>query len=219
MFNKIMVANRGEIAVRILRACREMEIPTVAIYSEADRNSLHVRYADEAYCVGAPPSIESYLNQKKIIEIAKRAGVQAIHPGYGFLAENPKFAKFCEDENITFVGPPSYAIEAMGSKTVARKTMQDANVPIVPGTSYSLESEEEIEEVAEKIGYPIMLKASAGGGGKGMRLVKTKNDLKNSIRAAKSEAQSAFGDSSVYIEKYIENPRHIEVQILGDRYG
>jgi len=219
MFTKIMVANRGEIAVRILRACREMGIETVAIYSEADRNSLHVRYADEAYCVGPPPSIESYLNQKKIIEISKKTGVQAIHPGYGFLAENPTFAKYCEDEGITFIGPPSYAIEAMGSKTVARKTMEDANVPIVPGTSKSLESDEEIERIAEEIGYPIMLKACAGGGGKGMRLVRERVELKCAIRAARSEAESAFGDSSIYIEKYIQNPRHIEFQILGDKYG
>ena len=219
MFDKIMVANRGEIAVRILRACREMEIPTVAIYSEADRNSLHVRYADEAYCVGAPPSIESYLNQKKIIEIAKKAGAKAIHPGYGFLAENPSFARYCEEEGIVFIGPPSSAIEGMGSKPVARTTMQSANIPIVPGTSQSIENDEEIENIAEKIGYPIMLKAAAGGGGKGMRLVKSREELKNSIRAAKSEAKSAFGNSSIYIEKYIENPRHIEIQVLGDKYG
>ncbi|OGL41946.1 MAG: acetyl-CoA carboxylase biotin carboxylase subunit [Candidatus Schekmanbacteria bacterium RIFCSPHIGHO2_02_FULL_38_11] len=219
MFTKIMVANRGEIAVRILRACREMKIQTVAIYSEADRNSLHVRYADEAYCVGPAPSIESYLNQKKIIKTAKEVGVQAIHPGYGFLAENSGFAKFCEDEGIVFIGPHYSAIEAMGSKTFARQKMMNANVPTVPGTSQPIESDEEIERIADDIGYPVMIKASAGGGGKGMRLVKKKEDIKGSIRAAKSEAKSAFGDSSVYIEKFIETSRHIEFQVLGDKYG
>src|SRR3972149_2932916 len=193
MFTKIMVANRGEIAVRILRACREMKIQTVAIYSEADRNSLHVRYADEAYCVGPAPSIESYLNQKKIIKTAKEVGVQAIHPGYGFLAENSGFAKFCEDEGIVFIGPHYSAIEAMGSKTFARQKMMNANVPTVPGTSQPIESDEEIERIADDIGYPVMIKASAGGGGKGMRLGKKKEGIQGSIRAAKSEAKSAFG--------------------------
>ena len=219
MFNKIMVANRGEIAVRILRSCREMEIQTVAIYSEADRNSLHVRYADEAYCVGPAPSIESYLNQKRIIETAKKAGVQAIHPGYGFLAENSGFAKFCENEGIVFIGPPSSAIETMGSKTFARQKMINAKVPIVPGTSQPIENDDEVERIADEIGYPVMVKASAGGGGKGMRLVKKKEEIKSSIRAARSEAKSAFGDSSVYIEKFIETSRHIEFQVLGDKYG
>ncbi|OGL47621.1 MAG: acetyl-CoA carboxylase biotin carboxylase subunit [Candidatus Schekmanbacteria bacterium RBG_16_38_10] len=219
MFNKIMVANRGEIAVRILRSCREMKIQTVAIYSEADRNSLHVRYADEAYCVGPAPSIESYLNQKRIIETAKKAGVQAIHPGYGFLAENSGFAKFCENEGIVFIGPPSSAIETMGSKTFARQKMINAKVPIVPGTSQPIENDDEVERIADEIGYPVMVKASAGGGGKGMRLVKKKEEIKSSIRAARSEAKSAFGDSSIYLEKFIENPRHIEIQVLGDKYG
>ena len=189
MFNKIMVANRGEIAVRILRSCREMKIQTVAIYSEADRNSLHVRYADEAYCVGPAPSIESYLNQKRIIETAKKAGVQAIHPGYGFLAENSGFAKFCENEGIVFIGPPSSAIETMGSKTFARQKMINAKVPIVPGTSQPIENDDEVERIADGVGYPVMVKASAGGGGKGMRLVKEKEEIKSSIRAARSEAK------------------------------
>ncbi|RMF92617.1 MAG: acetyl-CoA carboxylase biotin carboxylase subunit [Candidatus Schekmanbacteria bacterium] len=219
MFKKILIANRGEIAVRIIRACREMGIKTVAVYSDADRNSLHVRYADEAYRLGPPSPAESYLDYHKIVDIAKKSKSEAIHPGYGFLAENFKFAKLCEKSKIVFIGPPAKAIENMGIKTLARKTMESAGVPIIPGTSSNIKDEKELEKIAKKIGFPLMLKASAGGGGKGMRLVREKKELKSALRATRSEAKSAFGDDSVYIEKFVENPRHIEVQILADKKG
>jgi len=218
MFKKVLIANRGEIAVRLIRACQELGIPSVAIYSEADRNALHVKCADEAYCVGPPPSAESYLVMDRIIEVAKAVGVDAIHPGYGFLAENPAFAQMCEKNSITFVGPSPAAIEMMGHKTIARKTMIEADVPVVPGTEL-IEDDEELAGRAMEIGLPVMIKAAAGGGGKGMRIVSKKEDMEGAIRAARSEARSSFGDDAVYIEKYVEDPRHIEFQILADRHG
>lgn len=219
MFRKILIANRGEIAVRVIRACHEMGIAAVAVYSEVDRASLHVRKADEAYPIGAPPAVESYLNIAKIIDAAKRSGADAIHPGYGFLSENPKFARACADAKIKFIGPTSAAMEAMGSKTRARQAMERAGVPFVPGTSRGLESFEQAEQLATRIGYPIMLKAAAGGGGKGMRLVHAPQDLKSALESARSEAERSFGDNEVYIEKAIVNPRHIEMQVLADEHG
>ena len=219
MFQKILIANRGEIAVRVLRACKEMGIPTVAVFSEVDRTALHTRYSDEAYCIGPPPARESYLDIDKIIDVAIKSGAQAIHPGYGFLAENPLFAERCEREGIKLIGPSAYAMRTMGSKTVARKTVQAAGVPVVPGTLEPILTEEEVFKVAQEIGFPVMLKATAGGGGKGLRLVKDASDLRSSLRMARSEAKSAFNDDSVYVEKYIESTRHVEIQILGDQYG
>ncbi|UCF31294.1 MAG: acetyl-CoA carboxylase biotin carboxylase subunit [bacterium] len=218
MFKKVLIANRGEIAVRLIRACRELDLPAVAIYSEADRNALHVKCADEAYCVGPPPSAESYLVMDRIIETARKSGADAIHPGYGFLAENPVFAKMCEDNGITFIGPSPSAIEMMGHKTVARETMEKAGVPVVPGTEL-LDDDAELTRQAIAIGFPVMVKAAAGGGGKGMRIVSKKKDIEGAIRAARSEAKSSFGDDSVYVEKYVEEPRHIEFQVLADRHG
>src|SRR5580692_5027690 len=219
MFKKILIANRGEIAVRILRACREMDIASVAVYSDVDRAALHVRKADEAYPIGPAPAAESYLRIDKILDVAKRSGAEAVHPGYGFLSENAKFAQACADAGVKFIGPTAAAMDAMGSKTRARQAMERAGVPFVPGTSRGLESIEEAEQVAARIGYPVMLKAAAGGGGKGMRLVHTPDQLKSSLDAARSEAERSFGDSEVYIEKAIINPRHIEMQILADEYG
>ncbi len=219
MFQKILVANRGEIAVRIIRACREMEIAAVAVYSDVDRKALHIRVADEAYPIGEAKPSASYLNVEKIISVAKDCGAQAIHPGYGFLAENPRLVKRCEEENIVFIGPPSKAMGVMGSKTASRKKMTEAGVPIIPGTLEPIEDEKKLEEEAEKIGFPLILKASAGGGGKGLRLVANKKALVSSFRLARSEAESSFDDPSVYIEKYIQEPHHIEVQILADNFG
>ncbi len=219
MFRKILIANRGEIAIRVVRACREMGIRSVAVFSEADRRALHVRYGDEAYFIGPSPASESYLVIDKIIEAARKSGAEAIHPGYGFLAENPRFADRCEKEKIKLIGPSAHAMRTMGSKTLARKTVRAAGVPVVPGTVEPIASEEEVFRVAKEIGFPVMLKATAGGGGKGLRLVREEEELRSSLRMAKSEAKSAFSDDSVYIEKYIENPRHVEIQILGDRHG
>ncbi|MGH9430680.1 MAG: acetyl-CoA carboxylase biotin carboxylase subunit [Terriglobia bacterium] len=219
MFNKVLVANRGEIAVRIMRTCREMGIQTVAVYSEADRNALHVRYANEAYPIGPAPSVESYLRIDKILAAAKRSGAEAIHPGYGFLSEKPEFARACEAEKLVFIGPSARAMELMGSKTAARRALMDANLPVVPGTDRDLRSFDEARTVAAKIGYPVMLKASAGGGGKGLRRVANAEELESSYRTARSEAQNAFNDPSVYIEKYIERPRHIEIQLFADTHG
>jgi acetyl-CoA carboxylase biotin carboxylase subunit len=219
MFNKILIANRGEIAVRIIRACREMGIRTVAVYSDVDRAALHVRKSDEAYCIGPAAAAESYLRMDKILEAAKRSGAEAIHPGYGFLSENAKFAQACADAGLKFIGPSPASMEMMGSKTRARQEMEKAGVPFVPGTSRGLASAEEAEEVAERIGYPVMLKAAAGGGGKGMRLVQTRPELRSALESAQSEAQRSFGDGEVYIEKAIMNPRHIEMQILADEHG
>lgn len=216
---KILIANRGEIAVRIMRTCREMGISTVAVFSEADRTSQHVRYADEAWYIGKAPSAESYLNIDKIIDTAKRTNADAIHPGYGFLSENAAFARRCAQEDIIFIGPSARVIEQMGDKIQARDMMKKAGIPVVPGTEGSVNSEEEALEIIGRIGLPVMIKAAAGGGGKGMRLVHKKEDIVSSVRAARSEAMSAFGDDAVYIEKYISSPHHIEFQILGDNHG
>jgi acetyl-CoA carboxylase biotin carboxylase subunit len=219
MFKKILIANRGEIAVRVIRACHEMGIAAVAVYSEVDRASLHVRKADEAYPIGPASAAESYLNIRKILDVAERSGADAIHPGYGFLSENAKFALACADAGVKFIGPTAAAMDAMGSKTRARQAMERAGVPFVPGTSRGLESLEQAEQVAARIGYPIMLKAAAGGGGKGMRLVHAAEELKSALDGARSEAERAFGDNEVYIEKAILNPRHIEMQVLADEHG
>jgi acetyl-CoA carboxylase biotin carboxylase subunit len=217
-FSKVLVANRGEIAVRIMRACRELGIRTVAIYSEVDRNSLHVRHADEAYACGPPPARESYLQIGRILEIAREAGAEAIHPGYGFLSENAEFAGRCKEAGVVFIGPRADTIEAMGDKVVSRKAMAEAGVPIVPGTTEKLTDEEALRS-AEKMGLPVMVKASAGGGGKGLRLVRSPQELEQAIKRARSEAKASFGDDSIYVEKFVEGPRHIEIQILGDRFG
>lgn len=219
MFNKILIANRGEIALRIIRACKELGIRTVAIYSEADRDSLHVHYADEAFCVGPAPGNRSYLNIPNIISAATLAGVDAIHPGYGFLAENARFAEICETHQIKFIGPSAEAIERMGDKAIAKQTMKDAGVPVVPGSDGAINDEKEALKKAEEIGYPVIIKASAGGGGRGMRVVYNQADLINAFRTAQTEANNAFGNPEVYLEKYIEEPRHIEVQLLLDEHG
>jgi acetyl-CoA carboxylase biotin carboxylase subunit len=219
MIKKVLVANRGEIAVRIMRSCREMGIHSIAVFSEADRTALHVRYATEAYFIGPSPSSESYLNMDKIIEVAKRSGADAIHPGYGFLSENAKFSERCREEGIIFIGPSPMAISTMGDKITARKTMTAAGVPVVPGSSEKVTSDESALEMIKEIGLPVMIKASAGGGGKGMRLVRDEKDILSSLRGARSEAMSAFGDDAVYIEKYIDSPHHIEFQILADKHG
>lgn len=220
MINKLLVANRGEIAVRIIRACKELDIETVAVYSEADRDALHTRMADEAYCIGPPASKDSYLNFTNMMSVAKLTGVDAIHPGYGFLAENADFAEICAECNVTFVGPSASAINKMGTKDVARSTMSAAGVPIVPGSDGVISSEEEAIEIAEnKIGYPVIIKATAGGGGKGIRVARTEEDLIKGIRVTKREAATAFGNDGVYLEKYVEDFRHVEIQVLADNYG
>ena len=219
MFKKILIANRGEIACRVMRACREMKIATVAVYSEADKNALHVRMADEAFHIGNAPSTESYLRWEKIIDVAKISGAEAIHPGYGFLSENAEFVREVTNQGFTFIGPPPEAMEGMGGKMSARRIALEANVPIVPGTTEPLQSFEEAREIANSFGYPVMLKASAGGGGKGMRLVENEADLKNALEAAQSEATASFGDDAVYVEKAIVRPRHIEIQIFSDKHG
>lgn len=219
MIKKVLVANRGEIAIRIMRSCREMGIPTVAVYSDADRSSMHVRYANEAWNIGPPPSVESYLNIDRIIEAAKKSKADAIHPGYGFLSENAEFSERCKREGIEFIGPNPDAIRQMGDKITARKTMIAAGVPVVPGTVDKIVDYAEALKTIREIGLPVMIKASAGGGGKGMRLVKKEEEIESSLRGARSEAKSAFGDDAVYIEKYIESPHHIEFQILADKHG
>lgn len=219
MIKKVLVANRGEIAVRIMRSCREMGIPTVAVFSDADRSAMHVRYADEAMHIGPAPSVESYLNIDRIIEAAKKSKADAIHPGYGFLSENADFSERCKKEGIEFIGPNPEAIRQMGDKITARKTMIAAGVPVVPGTVDKITDYSEALKTIREIGLPVMIKASAGGGGKGMRLVKKEEDIESSLRGARSEAKSAFGDDAVYIEKYIESPHHIEFQILADKHG
>jgi acetyl-CoA carboxylase, biotin carboxylase subunit len=218
MFKKILIANRGEIAVRVIRACHEMGISAVAVYSDVDRASLHVRKADEAYPIGPAAAKESYLNIDKIISVAKQSGAAAIHPGYGFLSENAQFARACADAGVKFIGPTAAAMDAMGSKTRARQAMEKAGVPFVPGTSRGLVSSEEARAVAQRIGYPVMLKAAAGGGGKGMRLVHSQDELQSALEGARSEAERAFGDGEVYLEKAILNPRHIEMQVLADEH-
>jgi acetyl-CoA carboxylase biotin carboxylase subunit len=219
MFKKILIANRGEIAVRVVRACRELGISPVAVYSEADAAALHVRLADEAYLLGPAPSSESYLRIERIVEAALRSGAEAIHPGYGFLAENAAFARAVTEAGLTFIGPPAEAMELMGSKTSARRAAIEAGAPVVPGTVEPLQSLEEARAQAASIGYPVMLKAAAGGGGKGMRMVASEVELASAFETARSEADSAFGDSSVYLEKVVERPRHIEIQVFADAQG
>lgn len=219
MIKKVLVANRGEIAIRVMRTCREMGIKSVAVFSEADRTSMHVRYADEAYFIGPSPSTESYLVIDKIIKVAKKCKADAIHPGYGFLSENATFSERCKKEGIIFIGPSAHAIQTMGDKLTARETMTRAGVPVVPGTKRKIADTKKAVEEAKKIGLPVMIKASAGGGGKGMRLVHEEKDIESAINAAQSEARAAFGDDAVYIEKYIESPHHIEFQILADQHG
>jgi acetyl-CoA carboxylase biotin carboxylase subunit len=219
MIRKILIANRGEIAIRIIRACSDLGISPVAVYSEVDSAALHVRMADEAYCVGPSPSAESYLRIERILEVAKIAGVDAIHPGYGFLAENAAFARAVTEAGLIFVGPSAEAMDLMGSKTSARRVAQAAGVPIVPGTVEPLTSATEAVRVATEMGFPVMLKAAAGGGGKGMRLVATADELADALARARSEAMGAFGDDAVYIEKVVEAPRHIEIQVFADRHG
>src|SRR5919107_3320296 len=219
MFKKILIANRGEIAVRVLRACREMDISPVAVYSEADAEALHVRLADEAYLLGPAPSAESYLRIDRVVEAALKSGAEAIHPGYGFLAENAAFARAVNEAGLVFIGPSPEAMELMGSKTSARRAAEAAGAPVVPGTNDPLESLEEARETAARVGYPVMLKAAAGGGGKGMRLVASEAELPSAFDTARSDAGSAFGDPSVYIEKAVERPRHIEIQIFSDAHG
>jgi acetyl-CoA carboxylase biotin carboxylase subunit len=219
VFKKILVANRGEIAVRIIRACREMGIETVAIYSEADKDALHVQLADEAVCIGPPSSKDSYLNMYNIISATVLTGSQAIHPGFGFLSENSKFANMCKDCNIVFIGPDSETIDKVGNKSNARDIMIRAGVPVIPGSNGVIHNEEEALNIAEEIGYPVVVKASAGGGGRGIRIVHSKENMIKAFNTAKSEAKGAFGDDSMYVEKFIKNPRHIEFQILGDNYG
>jgi acetyl-CoA carboxylase biotin carboxylase subunit len=217
-FRKILIANRGEIAVRIIRACHELGIQAVAIYSDVDRDALHVRYADEAYPCGPPPASESYLRGERILEIAKRAGAEAIHPGYGFLAENGAFADLCKKSGVVFIGPDGDVMRQMGDKVVARQTMERAGVPIVPGTTERLTDEAATRWIRD-VGPPVMIKASAGGGGKGMRLVREEKEIAPALARARSEAKSSFGDDGIYVEKFIEEPRHIEIQILADGHG
>ena len=219
MFKKILIANRGEIAVRIIRTCREMGIATVAVYSEADGAALHVISADEAVCIGPPNPKDSYLNIDKIIEVAKQSGAEAIHPGYGFLAENDGFAERCRQEGIAFIGPPPEVIKSLGDKTEARRIMQHSKVPFIPGMTAPGNDFAEISRFAEEIGYPVIIKAAAGGGGKGMRVVNTPDQLEAAFETAGSEAQTAFGNGAVYLEKYLEKSRHVEIQILADHYG
>ncbi len=219
MFKKILVANRGEIALRVICACKELGIATVAVYSEADRNSLHVRFADEAVCIGPPRSSESYLNIPHVISAAEITNVDAIHPGYGFLSENANFAKVCEASEITFIGPRPEIIEMMGEKDRARREVKSAGLPTIPGSDGAIEGEEQLAKEAAKIGFPLILKAVAGGGGRGMRVVRKQEELLAAYETARSEAQQAFGTPDVYAERFIENPRHIEFQVLGDQHG
>lgn len=219
MFSKILIANRGEIALRIIRACKELHIKTVAVYSKADRDSLHVRFADEAVCIGDSPSKDSYLNIPAVISAAEITDVEAIHPGYGFLAENAHFAEICESCNITFIGPTPQTIRSMGDKVAARETMRKIGVPITPGGNNVIKSKDEALRIAKKIRYPVIIKAAAGGGGRGMRVCHNDVSLVSSFTMAQNEAEAAFGRADVYIEKYIDNPRHIEFQILADNYG
>jgi propionyl-CoA carboxylase alpha chain len=215
----LLVANRGEIAVRVMRTCRERGVRTVAVHSEADRNALHVRLADEAYAIGPAPSAQSYLVGERILEVARRAGADAVHPGYGFLSENAAFAEACAEAGIVFVGPPPRAIALMGDKTAARRLMREADVPMAPGTTEAIDDPAEAERIAGEIGYPVLVKAAAGGGGKGMRTVERPEDFRRAFEAARSEAQSAFGDGRVYVEQFFPGPRHVEIQVLADAHG
>ena len=219
MFGKVLIANRGEIAIRVMRGCRELGISPVAVYSEADRDALHVQMADEAYLIGPPPATASYLVIDRIIEAALACGAEAIHPGYGFLAENAQFARACEQHGLVFIGPPSSAIALMGDKTAARRAMQAAGVPVVPGIDRFLQDDDEARQVVAAMGYPVMIKAALGGGGRGMRLVHHEPQLAEALRAARSEARASFGDAAIYIEKYVPNPHHVEIQVLADAHG
>ena len=219
MFNKVLIANRGEIALRIIRTCQEMGLKTVAVYSTADTDSLHVRFADEAVCIGPPPSRDSYLKIDRIIAAAEVTGADAVHPGYGFLAENAEFSAICADHGMKFIGPSPETIRLMGDKSLAKDTMRKANVPTVPGSDGEIDSVAEGKKVADQVGYPIMVKASAGGGGRGMRLVRTAEEFESQFSTASNEAEAAFGNGSVYIEKFVEKPRHVEIQLLGDGQG
>ena len=219
MFQKILVANRGEIALRVICACKELGIATVAVYSEADRNALHVRYADEAVCIGPARSSESYLNIPHVISAAEITNVDAIHPGYGFLSENANFAKVCEASEITFIGPKPEVIEMMGEKDRARREMKAAGLPTIPGSEGVVEGEEQLAAEAKRVGFPLILKAAAGGGGRGMRVVRSSEELLSAYQTARSEAQQAFGTPDVYMERFLEHPRHIEIQVLGDQHG
>ncbi|TSA24809.1 acetyl-CoA carboxylase biotin carboxylase subunit [bacterium] len=219
MFKKMLIANRGEIALRIIRACRELGIKTVAVYSEADRYSLHVRFADEAVCIGPPQSKESYLNVSRLIAAAEVTNADSIHPGYGFLAENANFAEICGTSGLTFIGPKPESITAMGDKAFAKETMKKAGVPVIPGSDGIVSDFNDAKRIAGDVGYPIIIKATAGGGGRGMRIVREQSELENAYRTASHEAEKAFGNSSVYFEKYLEEPRHIEIQVMGDRHG
>ena len=217
--NKILIANRGEIAVRIIRACKEMNIKTVAVYSEADKDALHTRLADEAICIGPAQSKNSYLNVKNIIEAANITKADSIHPGFGFLSENYKFAKICEESNIKFIGPSSEVIELLGNKSNAKELMKKAGVPVIPGSDGSIKGIKDVRALAKKMGYPIMLKAAAGGGGKGIRIVNSEDELENSYNLVKQEAKNSFNDDEIYMEKFIKNPRHVEIQVLADEHG
>ena len=217
--NKILIANRGEIAVRIIRACKEMNIKTVAVYSTADKESLHTKLADEAVCIGDAPSQKSYLNIQNIIEAANITGSDSIHPGYGFLSENAKFAKICEESNIKFIGPKSEVIDALGNKSHSKELMKKCGIPVIPGSDGSIKDLEDAKKISKKIGYPVMLKASSGGGGKGIRVVYKESDLERNYNLVKQEAKKSFNDDEIYLEKYIENPRHVEIQILADEFG
>src|SRR5215510_696190 len=219
MFKKVLIANRGEIACRIIWACRELGIKTVAVYSEADRDALHVRFADETMCIGPPPSAQSYLNILQIIAVAEITNVDAIHPGYGFLSENPHFAQVCRECNITFIGPTPEVIRMMGDKSEAKRMMKAAGVPVTPGSEGLVEDDETAIKEAQRIGYPVLIKATAGGGGRGMRVAYNQDDLRSAYNAPRAEAEAAFKNSGVYLEKYIATPRHIEIQVLGDDHG
>ena len=219
MVHKILIANRGEIAIRIMRACREMGIPSVAVYSDADKEALFAKYADEAYCIGPPPAAESYLNIRKVIEVAQKSGADAIHPGYGFLAENPKFSRACEEEGIKFIGPSSRVLKLMGDKVTARREMIKAGVPVVPGTDECVAEFGQARDIAREIGYPVIIKPSGGGGGIGMTIVANEGELAKALESTQAIATTTFGLCDVYIEKYLSNPRHIEFQILGDSKG
>lgn len=219
MFRKILIANRGEIAVRIIRACRELGVRCVAVYSTADRNSLHAQIADEAVCIGPPATKDSYLNMNAIIQAALNCGAEAIHPGFGFLSENAEFARLCEEYGIVFIGPSYNSIEMLGNKAAAKETMKNAGVPVIPGSEGAVSSVEEAREIAEKAGYPILVKASAGGGGRGIRRVDSPEELESQMEAAQREAKNYFGDDAVYIEKFLINPHHVEIQILADKMG
>ncbi|MCG8442876.1 MAG: ATP-grasp domain-containing protein, partial [Caulobacterales bacterium] len=219
MFDKILIANRGEIALRILRACREMGIQTVAVHSTADREAMHVRLADESVCIGPPAAKDSYLKIPEMIAAAEVTGAQAIHPGYGFLSENARFAEIVEAHDLTFIGPTPDHIRLMGDKIAAKRAVADAGIPVVPGSDGAIEDAEEAMRVAEEIGFPVLVKAAAGGGGRGMKVAQESADLANAIATARGEASSAFGDGSVYLEKYLQRPRHIEIQIAADTHG